>query len=1258
LTDSPAHLRGRLRRGTNRRRRIFTALLVFLLAVVLLVFIQTRPRRLAQLGSGLLERTTGAAADIHRAVLTANGELELVGVSLRLPGDPRPAASLFHAERIVIRPDLFALLAGRIEARSIRVIQPAFYLTEDLASRLYTLQLLSPPTDGPDQPANLPERLPALLIRDATLHFGTRDEDGGYTALGVIPLDGQLVEDLNDPAAYSFALNRTAGTTPLDDDDIPTAPLDSLNPTDANTDDAFAILGAFHLEQRTLDVRLQGQGEVKRFFMPTRVRNLWDQLEPVATLSHFRAVIDPRAGRRIELGIDGGAITLPLGEQNPRFRDVAGRLDITDDRLTIRDLQGNAEGIPFLINGWLEGLNLRQDPVHLTLDIGPVSIPENPDIIFGLPPVVKENYDRFKPSGRFAARARIDRNAPEDRLSYTADIRLIDVAASYRKFPLPLHDVRGVIHLDPNAVTIQRLEAKGPNDASLVIAGSMTPPNEDAIVKLSIDADDLALDQHLLDALEPHQRNAFRLFFDADGYEQLVADGRLRHPDDNPAPDDSLTLPDTPHPFALGGTVDVDVNVFRPLGREYPYEVTSTITITDQPVRALPSFWHFPVLVNSGRLVLGPEQFTLDRIEIATPAGGTAGLNGYIDRPTKNTIDPHIELTHADLPIDRLLIDSIPEEQRDWVTDLHFNDGRLTATGQIFNDQHGDIDWAIDGRIVDAKAHPFRGGYPLRNVNGNATLTRDAIALRDVVGTHDKARHTIDGQVRWADPAELDLTLTGRDLAISPRLLGLIPPDLPQRDDAVAVFDRYNPAGTTDATVRLTLPDTPDDDNPVNAELTLEPDRIALDYQGQRVEATDMTGRVRLHGQDIELNQLAGSFGGQADGRFSAWGHATRAEPRRLSINFTAASRAFDSNTRAVLPDEVRTVLDELDFAGGYEIPEGRLLHVPDATGTDPVVDFAARVNLRDVAMDLGVAVDRLDGAMDIAARAFADRLYPDLDLRLFADRLRVERRHISPAQVHLRTDPDDRVLEIVEASGAIYGGTALTTGRVDLQSDGRARIETQLVGVELGPFRDPVDDNTTKNTPDTAPPAAAFTPADQPTGRLDAQLAIDFALDDASDRRGHGAFSVAQARLYDQPLATAILDTLNLSLPGTSHFDQADARFQIAGDRIVFDRVNVEAVGSQLSADGNPQTTIQLVGQGSMDWADQSLDLLLVTRNPGWPYLGPLSDLFNALKDQLVALVIDGTLEDPDVRPAPLTALSHPRDEGVHVSVPTDREE
>ncbi|MEM6334211.1 MAG: hypothetical protein AAF823_12815 [Planctomycetota bacterium] len=1239
------HYRGRLRRGSGRRRRVLTGVLGFLLIAVLLVFVQTRPHRLAQLGAGLLERVTGATAVIDRAHLTATGEVELMGVALRLPGDARLAASLFHAERIVLRPDPVALLAGRIEAKSIRVIRPSLYVTEDLSTGLYTLQLLSPSSDegddGAEQGAALPDRLPSLLMRDAMLHFGTRDEAGMYRALGVVPLDGQLIEEVGGSSAYRFVLSRP----------------ESGGGGGVEADAGFSVVGRLDLEARSLDVRMEGQGEVRRYFMPSVARAWWERLDPEATLSQLRVRVDPDAGRRIEIGLTGGALTLPIGEQPPRFEGVSGGLTITDDRLEIVDLAGLAEGLPFVVNGWLGGLDPRVDPLGLTVDIEPVDLPEEPGIIFGLPPVVKKEYDRFTPTGRFAARARISRERPGDELAYAADIRLIDVTAAYHRFPLPLEAVRGVIRVDPAGVWIDGLTAEAPGEADVTIAGSIAPANNAGVIDLSIDGVGLKLDESLLGVMEPGQRRAFETFFDPAGYASLVADGLVGGEDGEAKPQSGGAG------FAFGGAIDLGVRVTRPGGGGHPLRVVSTVRVGEEALGVVPSFWRYPLSAVSGAVVIAPESIGIESLELVTPTDGSAVVTGVVDRPTRSTIAPRVRIERADLPIDRLLIESIPEAERKWVSDLHFSGGRLAAEGLVSLDEAGAIDWAIDARVVDGAAHPFLGGYELAGVTGGARLTRDAIELTGIEGEHDRATHTIDGVVRWAEPAAIDLRLGGRRVEVSDALLGLIPPDLGQRAEVAELFATYKPRGVTDATVRLTLPEAADEvvdgaavdgEVELDVELLLEPRRLTVEYQGQDVRATSMGGAVRVKGDDIALEALSGNFGGKADGWFEAWGHATRQEPRRLAVNFKAGSRAFDSNTRGVLPTEVTAALEAMSFDGGYEIVEGRLVHAPGATGDEPMLDFAARVNLTGVSLDVGVEIAEMDGAMELSAQAFADRLGPGLELAMVADRLTIERREVSPMRLLLRTDPDGRELEIVEARGSMYGGTAVLQGRVGLLDDARASLEAQLVGVELGPFREPGGDESDGAEVEVlrehdalgegAGEEVAWEPEEQTTGRLDARLALDFALDEPGDRLGHGAFSVTEARLYEQPLATTLLDTLNLSLPGTSHFDRASAVFAVAGDRVVFDEVRIEAVGNALAPSGGQQTTIEIVGDGSMAWEAQTLDLLLVTRNPGWPHLGPLSDLFNVVKDQLVAVVVEGTLEEPVVRPASLTALSHPR--------------
>ncbi|MEO0587407.1 MAG: hypothetical protein AAF078_07195, partial [Planctomycetota bacterium] len=739
--------------------------------------------------------------------------------------------------------------------------------------------------------------------------------------------------------------------------------------------------------------------------------------------------------------------------------------------------------------------------------------------------------------------------------------------------------------------------------------------------------------------------------------------------------------------LVFGGEIVLGVKVPRPGGGGHPLRVVSTVRVGEEPLGVVPSFWRYPLSAVSGAVVIAPESIAIEGLRLTTPAGGSAVVAGAVDRPTPRSIAPRVRIEDADLPIDRALIESIPEAQRKWVGDLHFAGGRLAAEGVVSLDDDGAIDWAIDGRVIDGTAHPFLGGYALTGVSGGARLTRDAIELTGIEGQHERATHTIDGQVRWSEPVAIDLRLGGRRVEVSERLMGLIPPDLEQRGEVAELFETYKPRGVTDATVRLTLSEAFDPSVGVDAaaldvELLLEPRRLVVEYQGQDVKATSMGGAVRVKGDNIALEGLSGMFGGNDDGWFEAWGHATRAEPRRLAVNFKAGSRGFDSDTRAVLPVEVTAALEAMSFVGGYEIPEGRLVHAPDATGDEPVLDFSADVRLMGVGLDVGVEIAEMDGTMELTAQTFAERLGPGLELAMVADRLTIERREVSPMRLMLRTDPDGRELEIVEARGSMYGGTAVLQGKVGLLDDARASLEAQLVGVELGPFREPGGDAVevaeseaesepggeagrgaavvlSDVEPASADPAvgaeeaAAWEPEAQPTGRLDARVVLDFALDEPGDRLGHGAFSVSGARLYEQPLATALLDTLNLSLPGTSHFDRASADFVVAGDRVLFDEVRIEAVGSTPTAGGGQQTTIEIVGDGSLAWEEQALDLLLVTRNPGWPHLGPLSDLFNVVKDQLVAVVVEGTLEEPVVRPASLTALSHPRTGEVRSEMP-----
>jgi hypothetical protein len=106
------------------------------------------------------------------------------------------------------------------------------------------------------------------------------------------------------------------------------------------------------------------------------------------------------------------------------------------------------------------------------------------------------------------------------------------------------------------------------------------------------------------------------------------------------------------------------------------------------------------------------------------------------------------------------------------------------------------------------------------------------------------------------------------------------------------------------------------------------------------------------------------------------------------------------------------------------------------------------------------------------------------------------------------------------------------------------------------------------------------------------------------------------------------MLQLANLSLPTSKSFDHASATFTLQGPILQFDSIHFDA------------PTVQIVGDGSMKLPTRQLDLDFFTRNPAGVDLGPVTGLFDILKDQLISIHVGGTLTEPKVSLLPLSVV------------------
>ena len=1162
-------------------------LLLLLLLVAVGVY-QTRPAQLAAHATLLIEQATGASAHIDKAYLSRTGEIELENVSLRLPNVPGEAGRLFEAQRIIIRPNFLDLLAGRINVRSLGFIRPRVYLTEWVDEQQFNFQALMP-RNRPGSPESeaMPTRLPSVSVRHAQVHFG-EVVDGQYHTLGLLQLEGNLGQARSGRGTYYFALRQQTETT------VPGPTLSGR----------FSLLDPFFdvdLEDFSFD---QPQGH----FLPRNIREFWRRLEPRGVIPRVTFHYDPKQGQRIELQLRDGSLTLPVGEVPPRLTQVNATFDMLGQRLIIRDLTGHIKGIVFHIEGEFDGLG-PTDAFRMAASTDTFTLPDDPEYLFGLPPVVSKHYQRYKPSGQFRVNdVTVFRQAKGEPIQYQGELELLNVSARYHRFPYPGHDAHGTLAFTPEKVTLD-IQATAANNTPLTVTGTISPPNDDAVIDLQVTAKAVHLDAALVAAMEPKHRKVYRLFFDDKGYERWLDRGLLRtSSSETKASESSVPIHD------LGGTFDIVVDIERAFGRGSRFKVTNTLT--PRSASLFFGFWHYPVTVTKGTVVIAPDRIDIHEVFFTTPTGGSGILDGTVGRQPGQPIEPDLTIHRVRLPINDLLLASVPEPQNQWCRELHLG-GVLLANGSIGQGEDQQVDWDIDVDFDQTRADPFASGYALADLRGAATLTRHDVTLVAVTGARGQGTLAVDGQVAWGgDDAAIDLRLVGRDLPIESTIPRLIPLGTEPRQRVEALFETYQPGGVTDVELQLTRVG----DRPMTFSLALEPEALDLDYRDQRLAWREMVGKVSVKSDLVELLGLGGRFG---EGSFTSYGNVYPQQGGRMSIHFTAQSPRLDPTTRALLPMPVQRVLDGLAIEGGYEITTGRLATHP-LVEQGPTLEFAAQIALRDVSANLGAQVTSLDGELDVRVVNFKDAVWPSVDLQLHADRLKAQDRLVSPFQMQLISGQYPDTLDLRSCRGAMYGGQVIGEGQIQLGEAGGYRMDLRLVDVDVDAFRDPKTANAQIAIARETGQSMVYD-----TGTLSASFALDQRQGDPASRRGRGAMRAKNANLYDNPLSSALIEAINLRLPTSSRFDRAGAQFLVEGNQVLFDELWIES----------PTTSI--TGGGEMHWDTRQLHLALFTRNNSNWNLGPISDMFNVFKDELLRIEVEGTLESPKTRVHAFTGVT-----------------
>lgn len=1238
------------------------------------------PGRLAAKATTVLAELTGAEVTAEGGWPVWPGGVVLKRVVVRVPGVEGEAGRLLQAERVAVRFDTAALWRGRIEPRLVELLGPTLHVCEFVDEDRFNFQMF-PEVEGMGEgPA---PTLPAIRITDGSLVSGEVDA-GGYRRLGELRFDGRLSQDPADPEMLRLRLDEDPASTP----------------TGAA---AVRIAGRVSIDGLTAEGEVRGAAFAPRYrtLLPRIARDYWARMELEGQFTSVRFQTDPRRGWGVRVAFDSVGLTLPLpaieDRAEPlRMTEVGGALRFEPERIEIeKPLVGRVAGLKYRVDGTIEGY--REDaPFHVSVRTDAFDVPEAPQYIYALPRPVREGFEMLAPSGRLRVSLAVWRDARGGSIDYQGAATVLDGRGRYYQFPYELTNCRGMVRFDREQIRVLNLTGNTSGGGSATINGRIAPPGDTAAVDLTITAVDVPFDDVLRDALEPRNRPVIDMFFNEPAFKRLVERGHVlpfdrynelearasslrrklarldpgdppgagvdERPGESPAQGDADARArvdalraelaavreqlDTPA-FDLGGRADVVIHVIRPEGEGDLLEETTTVHLKQANV----VFEHFPypLMVDAGTLEIDDGVVKLSGIEADGVFGGRGELRGEVriatDENPDAPLEPDVRVVATDLPLDAALIDALPAPQNQWLRDLRLS-GEIDVAGRIMTDEQDQPDIDMRVRFTNATAKPG-DELTLEDLDGEAALSLHDIEVKRLTGRFGDAELSIEGAADWRDGEQrrMDFTATLKGMAFDQPVFEVAEPFFQVDPQWKRSLERYAPRGRFDATLRYARAGA---DEPAMT-LAVSPRELDLSYQERRVAIDEPTGRLIVRPDRVELDRLGGRVGGAT---FAIDGVVDMAEATRAELKLRVEGEALDDRAAAVLPEPLRRIIDETAFEGGYRLDLKPITFLPAAEGATPRLTARGTLWIEGGRFELGLPVRDFKGELELAASQAAGDDRPRLSIGVKGDQAVVAGRKVTDIHaVFTRPAEAEKPMVIENVRGRLYGGAVTADGSVDLD-DRRFAVRFNLAEVDLRRFHQATearrDDEPSEGAeganeagPDEgAPPDHGKAPENgepegrgedrQPMkGRLSAAFNVQGKLNDLENVQARGKLRIDKAVLYDLPLSLGLLQVSHLSMPVARSFSRAQVDYHLKDGKFHFDRIALDS------------PALRMAGQGTLDPKADQLDLTLTSSNPSALKLGPLTEVIDGIRDQLVTVRITGTLDEPRTKVRQLNGLT-----------------
>ncbi len=436
---------------------------------------------------------------------------------------------------------------------------------------------------------------------------------------------------------------------------------------------------------------------------------------------------------------------------------LTGRIDFTKNSVALNNLRGKHGDVELFFNGWSRDFGLdRKCQVRVTSD----NITLDNDLYSVLNAKQKESWSAFSPNGFAAIDYQLNRRSQTDE-ERKLTIELRGTEAVCRRFPYPLKNLTGRLFFEQGNIKFSDVVSRV-DECKITINGEVvTDTDNNSVYDVSVKVNNVPLDSALGASLPEGQR---------DLYNQI-------------------------HPTGLAdGLIKIS-------GRSSePADFTADLSFEKASLKS--DRFSSPVSDISANAVFTPEMITV-RDFSGRYGDGLVSLAGRIwpDRESRKS-RYQLSLNFERIMLNDDLFSFVPESLKEIVDELK-PQGKLNLVVDLNKeDPAAPPDYRITMDCLGDSADFPQLPYPLKNITGSLSITKDSITLKDIAATlddnisatEDDSTIKLNGRIALADNSFSSalLDISAKDMFLDECLIIFLPQHLGP------LYDELSPAGRFD----------------------------------------------------------------------------------------------------------------------------------------------------------------------------------------------------------------------------------------------------------------------------------------------------------------------------------------------------------------------------------------------------------------------------------------------------------------------------